>query len=64
MYSQPRFLLFWRTNDRNDMKAFAEMNGQDPEPVRQIVAQLDKFELLAVDTDKGELVRTRPPKLP
>lgn len=64
MYSQPRFLLFWRTTDRNDQKAYAEMNGVDPEPIRAIVAQLAKFEILAVDTDNGELVRTRPPRLP
>ncbi len=64
MYSQPRFLLFWRTNDRNDMKSYADMNGVDPEPVRQIVAQLDRYEMLAVDTDSGEMIRTRPPKLP
>ena len=63
MYSQPRFLLFWRSQNREEMKRLADMNAGDPEIVRQVVAQLDRFEILAVDSWEGEMVRTRPPKL-
>ncbi len=63
MYSQARFMFFWRSQNRDLMKKLADMNAGDPELVRQVVAQLDRFELLVVDTWEGELVRTRPPKL-
>jgi hypothetical protein len=63
MYSQARFLFFWRSQNRDLMKKLADMNAGDPELVRQVVAQLERFELLVVDTWEGELVRTRPPKL-
>lgn len=63
MYSQPRFLLFWRSSNREELKRLAEMNASDPELVRSIIPQLDRFEILVVDALMGELVRTRPPKL-
>lgn len=62
-YSQARFILLWRTNERRELLRLADMNGVDPEPVRQCVAQLDRFEILAVDTLTGDLARTRPPPL-
>jgi hypothetical protein len=62
-YSQARFLMFWRSNEREELRSMAGMNGVDPEPVRDVVSQLDRFEVLTVDTFSGELVRTRPPKL-
>lgn len=63
MYSQPRFILFWRSQNREELKRLAEMNAGDPELVRSIIPQLDRYEILVVDTLEGELVRTRPPKL-
>ena len=63
MYSQPRFLFFWRSSNREELKRLADMNAGDPELARQIVAQLDRFEVLVIDAWEGELVRVRPPKL-
>lgn len=63
MYSQPRYLFFWRSSNREELKRLADMNAADPELCRQIVAQLDRFEVLVIDSWAGELVRTRPPKL-
>lgn len=63
MYSQARFLFFWRSQNRDLMKKLADMNAGNPELARQVVAQLDRFELLVIDTWEGEMVRTRPPKL-
>lgn len=63
MYSQPRFLLFWRSSNREELKRLAEMNAADPELVRSVIPQLDRYEILVVDALEGELVRTRPPKL-
>lgn len=62
-YSQARFMLLWRSKDRNESKRLAEMNASDPEMVRQVVVQLAHHEILAVDTLTGELVRTSPPAL-
>jgi len=63
MYSQPRFIMFWRSSNREELKRLAEMNAGDPELVRSVIPQLDRFEILVVDALEGELVRTRPPKL-
>lgn len=63
MYSQPRFLLFWRSSNREELKRLAEMNAADPELVRSIIPQLDRYEVLVVDALEGELVRVRPPEL-
>lgn len=63
MYSQARFLFFWNSSNREELKRLADMNAGDPEMVRSIIPQLDRFEILVVDTLEGELVRTRPPKL-
>lgn len=63
MYSQARFIAFWRSSDREELRRMAGMNGVDPEIVRAVVAQLDRYEILVVDCWSGELVRTRPPKL-
>lgn len=63
MYSQPRFLLFWRSSNREELKRLAEMNAADPELVRSVIPQLDRYEVLVVDALEGELVRTRPPKI-
>ncbi len=64
MYSQARFILFWKSSNREELKRLAEMNAGDPERLRSVIPQLDRFEVLAIDTmDDGNMVRTRPPKL-
>ncbi len=63
MYSQPRFLMLWRTNDREELRRLAGMNGANAELVRDVVQQLDRFEIMVADLFTGEMVRTRPPKL-
>lgn len=63
MYDQPRFLFFWATRDRNELKRIADMNASDPELVRQVVAQLERYEVLVVDAWEDVMVRVRPPKL-
>lgn len=63
MYDQPRFLFFWKNNNREGLKRIADMNAIDPESVRQIIPQLDDYEVLVVDSNTDTMVRTRPPKL-
>ncbi len=63
MYDQPRFLFFWGTRNRDELKRIADMNASDPEMARQIVAQLDRYEVLVVDAWEDVMVRVRPPKL-
>lgn len=63
MYSQPRFLMLWGTNDREELRRLAGMNGANAELVRDVVQQLDRYEILVADLWTGEMCRTRPPKL-
>ncbi len=63
MYDQPRWLFFWPTRNRDELKRIADMNASDPELARQVVAQLDRYEVLVVDAWEDVMVRVRPPKL-
>lgn len=63
MYSQARFLFFWSSSNREELKRLADMNAGDPEIIRSVIPQLERYELLVVDALEGEVVRTRPPKL-
>lgn len=62
-YSQPRFLLLWRTNDRDQLKRLGDMNAIDPDPVKIAVAHLREHEILVVDTYTDDLVRTKAPRI-
>lgn len=63
MYSQPRFLMLWATQEREELRRLAGMNGMNAELVRDVVQQLDRYEVLVADLWSGEMVRTRPPPL-
>jgi len=62
-YSQPRYLLFWRTSDQQQLKRLSEMNTSDPETVAAAIPRLQKYEILVVDSDEDALAKATPPKL-
>jgi hypothetical protein len=62
-YSQPRYLLFWKTSDEQQLKRLSEMNTTDPEVVRQAIVRLAPHEILVVDSYDDALARTTPPPL-
>lgn len=62
-YSQPRYLLLWRTNDRDQLKRLSDMNAVDPEPIRIAITRLKRHEFLIVDTRDNVVSKTMAPKL-
>lgn len=62
-YSGASHLFLWRTNDRQDIARLSGLNGADSSAVQAIVPQLDRFDVLYVDTRTGTLAITRPPDL-
>lgn len=62
-YSGASHLFLWRTNDRQDIARLAGLNGADSALVQAIVPQLERHELLYVDTRTGRLCVTIAPKL-
>jgi len=62
-YSQPRYLLFWRTADQQQLKRLSEMNATDPEGVGAAIPKLKNHEILVVDSYDDAISKTTPPPL-
>lgn len=61
MYDQSRWLLYWRENRRDELMKLAGFTSHDPALVRYIIANLEEFQVLCVNTLTGKMFRTRPP---
>lgn len=62
-YSAATHLFLWRANDVDDIRRLSNLNGADTAAVRAIVPQLERYDVLYVNTRDGELCITRPPAL-
>lgn len=61
MYTQSTHLFFWRTNDREDLDSLSGIGWLDNLLVREIVAKLEKYQCLYVNTRTGQMARTKAP---
>lgn len=61
MYDQSTHLMFWRDNDRRNLDRLSEINSRDSALVREIVRNLEEFQVLYVNTRTGKMLRTRVP---
>lgn len=61
MYDQSTHLMFWRDNDRRNLDRLSEINSRDAALVREIVRNLEDFQVLYVNTRTGRMLRTRVP---
>lgn len=62
-YSGASHLFLWRTNDADDIRRLAGLNGADTAAVRAIVPKLARYEVLYVNTRDDQMCITRPPEL-
>jgi len=60
-FSQASHVFFWRTNDRRDLDRVAGLGGVDTDTIRAAVQDLEKHEVLYVDTATGRIARTTAP---
>jgi len=63
VYDQSTHLFFWRDNDENNLKRISGISFRSADLIRSVVADLERFQVLYINTRTGEMYRTRAPKL-
>lgn len=61
VYDQSSWLIFFRDNDETNLKRIAGISWLSKHLVQSIVARLDQYQALAINTRTGEMVRTTAP---
>lgn len=61
MYDQSTHLFFWQNQDMRSLDVLGDINGRNPQLVKGIVADLDKYQVLYVNSRSGKMMRTTPP---
>lgn len=63
IYDQSTHLFFWRDNDRDNLERLSGINARSSALVKLIVSNLDRFQVLYINTRTGAMMRTRAPAL-
>lgn len=61
IYDQSSHLMFWRDNDEQNLKRISGISWRSADLVRNIVANLERHQVLYVNVRTGEMLRTRCP---
>lgn len=61
IYDQSTHLMFWRDNDESNLKRISGISYRSAELVRNVVSNLDRHQVLYVNTRTGRMLRTRCP---
>ena len=59
-YDQATHLFLWRDNDHENLSRLSGLGGADNKLVRRVVPNLEKHEVLYLNTRTGEMLRTIP----
>lgn len=62
VYDQSTWLFFWRDNDETNLKRLSGINARSSRLITELVSNLDRFQVLCINTRDGSMVRTRAPK--
>lgn len=63
VYDQSTHLFFWRDNDENNLRRLSGISFRSADLIRSVVADLEGFQVLYINTRTGEMLRTRSPKI-
>lgn len=63
VYDQSTHLFFWRDNDARNLRRLQEVSLIHSEAIREIVPNLERHQVLYLNTRTGEMCRTRSPKI-
>lgn len=61
VYDQSTHLMFWRDNDENNLKRISGISWRSARVIKHIIANLEPFQVLYINTRTGEMLRTRCP---
>jgi energy-coupling factor transporter ATP-binding protein EcfA2 len=63
VYDQSTHLMFWRDNDETNLMRISGIGWRSSDLIREVVSNLDRFQVLYVNTRTGEMLRTRCPEV-
>lgn len=61
VYDQSTHLFFWRDNDEDNLRRLSGINARSAPLIRTIVRDLERFQVLYINTRTGNMLRTRVP---
>lgn len=61
IYDQSTHLFFWRDNDENNLQRLSGINVRSSAAVKEIIPNLERHQVLYINTRTGEMLRTRAP---
>jgi energy-coupling factor transporter ATP-binding protein EcfA2 len=61
VFDQSTHLMFWRDNDETNLKRISGISYRSAKLVQDIVANLEPFQVLYINTRTGKMYRTRAP---
>lgn len=61
MYDQSTHLFFWQNNDQRSLDTLGDINKRSSTLVKEIIVNLEQYQVLYVNTRTGQMMRTRPP---
>lgn len=63
IYDQSTHLFFWRDNDETNLRRLSGISFRSADLIRFVVSELEKFQVLYINTRTGQMFRTRAPKI-
>jgi energy-coupling factor transporter ATP-binding protein EcfA2 len=62
LYTSATHLFFWRSNDRTDLDSIGGIGYLNSDLIRELVANLDRYQFLYINSRTGDMLRSRAPK--
>jgi hypothetical protein len=63
-FSQPTHLFFFMTKDDNNLEKIGDINAGNKRLIRDLVSNLEQFQVLYINNITGQMARTRTPVPP
>jgi hypothetical protein len=61
MYDQSKHLFFWQNGDQRSLDVLGDINRRSSALVKEIIMNLEPYQVLYVNSRTGDMMRTRPP---
>lgn len=63
VYDQSTHLFFWRDNDENNLRRLSGISFRSADLIRSVVSELERYQVLYINTRTGQMFRTKAPKI-